>query len=125
MRKAGEEQNARRVSCWCDGDAVNAILWVQNLSEEPIYNTVCYFGNSDTNLDLLSDEDNRYMEIVFGVVPPQQKIDFKVGDSNLYEGKHFPGIPNTAIEFTDAQGVHWRRNEDGILKRISFRRPFD
>lgn len=100
-------------------------LWVQNLADEPVYDVVAYVGKRGTNLSALPEADNRYMEPVFGVVPPDQKLDFDITDSTLISGAPFPDIPAVAVEFTDAKGIHWRRREDGTLREISSRRPFD
>lgn len=124
-RRADRERTARRISGWCDMDTEPARLWVQNLAEEPVYDVVAYVGKRGTNLSALPEPENRYMEPVFGVIPPGQKLDFEISDSALISEAPFPDIPSVAVEFTDPNGVHWRRLEDGSLREIAFRRPFD
>jgi hypothetical protein len=124
-RRADRERTARRVAGWCDTTREPAKLWVQNLANEPVYDVVAYVGKRGTDLSALPDEENRYMEPVFGVVPPGQKLDFEISDATLVSGAAFPDIPAVAVEFTDANGIHWRRREDGSLHEIRSRRPFD
>lgn len=124
-RRLVEQSNtAKHVSAWCDLTDDSATLWVQNLSKEPVYYLVAYIGKFGTNLELLPEPDNMYMEPVFGTVPPEAKLDFVV-DKEFVTGERFPDIPEVAIEFTDTEGVHWRRNSNGKLKQIEYRRPFD
>jgi hypothetical protein len=124
-READKQRVARRLSGWCEVKGDKAILWIQNLSEEPAYDVVGYVGKTGTNLESLPDPDNVYMEPVFGVVPPGQKLDFKIDDRRFFASDIFPDIPAVAIEFTDANGLHWRRLANGELKNIPHRRPFD
>jgi len=125
LRQADKERVARRVSGWCEVIDNKATLWIQNLAEEPAYDVVGYVGKSGTDLEALPEPDNMYMEPVFGIVPPGQKLDFEIEDTQYYVSGIFPDIPEVAIEFTDANGLHWRRLSSGLLKSISSRRPFD
>lgn len=124
-READKQRVARRLSGWCEVKGDEAILWIQNLSEEPAYDVVGYLGKAGTNLESLPYPDNVYMEAGFGVVPPGQKLDFKIDDRRFFASDIFPDIPAVAIEFTDANGRHWRRLANGELKNIPHRRPFD
>lgn len=124
-RELEKRRVARRISGWCDTKDDHAILWIQNLAEEPAYDVVGYVGKAGTDLEVLPEEGNLYMEPVFGVVPPGTKLDFRIDDKRFYSGDIFPDIPAVAVEFTDPDGNHWRRLSDGSLKQIQFRRPFD
>ena len=124
-RRSDELANtAKHISGWCDLTDDSATLWVQNLSKEPVYYLVAYIGKFGTDLELLSEPDNIYMDAVFGTVPPEAKLDLLV-DKCFVTGERFPDIPEVAIEFTDATGAHWRRTSDGKLNQIKGRRPFD
>ena len=127
IRKSQAENVARKISSWCDVlSDERAILWVQNLSDEPVYNLVSYVGGAHSDLDALPDHENKYMEVVFGLVPPQQKIDFQIDDRRMeFNRSPFPNLPQVAVEFTDAQEVHWRRDQNGKIIKINHRRPFD
>lgn len=126
QRKSAVECDARKISCWCEVvSEKHAILWVQNLSDEPVYNLVGYVGNSNADFNSFPDPENKYMDVVFGLVAPQQKLNYKIDDKRYFSGLQFPDLPQVAIEFTDAQEVHWRRDENGVVKIISHRRPFD
>jgi hypothetical protein len=124
-RKADHERVARRVSGWCETDMGQAVLWIQNLADEPAYDVVGYVGKCGTDLETLPDPENIYIEAVFGVVPPGQKLDFSIEDKKYFSSGIFPDIPSVAVEFTDARGVHWRRLSNGEIRCIKSRRPFD
>lgn len=121
------EKNARKISGWCDIEKNKAVLWVQNLSDEPVYNLVAYVGKMGVDLEALPEPENMYIEPVFGIVPPGTKLDFAIdkGMQSYIKSEHFPDIPEIAIEFTDANEQHWRRLQTGKIKKIEFRRPFD
>jgi hypothetical protein len=124
-RRGDRERTARRIAGWCDTISQPARLWVQNLAEEPVYDAVAYVGKRGTDLSALPEPENMYMEVVFGMVPPGQKLDCEISESAMTSGAQFPDIPAVAVEFTDAGGVHWRRIESGTLREIAHRRPFD
>jgi hypothetical protein len=116
---------ARKISAWCDSAGEVPVLYVQNLSDEPVYDLVAYVGRMDADLTTLPGPTNRYIEPVFGIIPPNAKLDFKIADRDLIEGSHFPDLPAIALEFTDPNGVFWRRESDGLIHETRFRRPFD
>jgi hypothetical protein len=122
-----EKKNARKISAWCDIEDNKMALWVQNLSDEPVYYLVAYVGKMGVDLEALPEPENMYIEPVFGTVPPGTKLDFII-DQNMQKyikGEQFPDIPEVAIEFTDTNEKHWRRLQTGQIKKIDFRRPFD
>lgn len=125
IRKKALENDARKVSCWYEQSKKYATVWVQNMSEEPVYNLVANIGSADADLNAFPDLDNKHMGIVFGILGPSQKQDYKVEDERYFSGSHFPDIAQIAVEFTDSKDSHWRRCENGELKQIKHRKPFD
>jgi len=124
-RQADRERVARKISAWCDTVKTPLALWIQNLADEPIYDAVAYIGRMGTNLERLPDPDTVYQEVVFGIIPPGQRIDSNDVERDLVTGGPFPDLPEVAVEFTDSSGLHWRRLANGTLKNVSTRRPFD
>ncbi|MCX7110648.1 MAG: hypothetical protein NTX45_11080 [Proteobacteria bacterium] len=124
QRSYERTMTARHVSAWYDLQGGKSILWVQNISKEPVYYLVSYIGKAGTNFELPQEPENKYMEIVFGTVPPGAKFD-QIVDTNFVTGEHFPDIPEVAVEFTDSAGIHWRRYANGEIKEILYRHPFD
>lgn len=126
QRRLEREYLPRKMVSWVElrGED-SAILWVQNLSNEPAFDVVAYAGKSGTDLEGLPDAENVYIEPVFGIIPPQTKLDYPLEDKKHYQGSHFPDIPVSAIEFTDCNGNHWRRLADGKIVEKKSRRSYD
>ncbi len=120
-----DSADARKVSAWYEPSKTGITIFVQNMSEEPVYYLVVNVGNADSNLNTFPDPSNRHMDIMFGTLGPLQKQDYKITDERYFSGSHFPDIANIAVEFTDCKGVHWRRFETGELRKIPHRKPFD
>lgn len=125
QRESMKRNVARKISGWCEVNNDHAVLWIQNLSDEPVYYVVGYIGKQWTNLEDLPDDDNEYIETVYGTVPPGTKLDYRIEDVKYFKRGLFPDIPEVAIEFTDANGLHWRRLSNGKLIHLVCRRPFD
>ena len=125
IRKREEEKELRsqytqrRVAAWYDNNSVI----VNNAGDEPVYNAVVYVGPMGINFD--SQEDvGKFIETVLGTLGPGHQIQEPVSPRFTISGQ-FPDIPEVAIEFTDCDGKHWRRESRGQLHKVAYRRPFD
>ena len=125
-KRERSEAEARKVAAWCDTASEDRVLFAQNYSSEPIYDFVGYIGHPDADLEGLPDEDNIYMDCVFGMIPSGKELDCEVTEHRIFEEcDHFPALPVVAWEFTDGSGRHWRRDQSGHLRQTEYRRPFD
>ena len=108
----------RRTCAWTD----ETFLIVQNSGDEPVFELVAYVGPMGTDLND-PEQAGRFLELVIGTVGPGAQIKEDLKDAPSCG--HFPDIPEVAIEFTDCDETHWRRESQGSLKSVKSRRPYD
>ncbi len=122
-----DSTQARQISVWI-GESKSSSkykkLWVQNLSEEPIYHLVARYGKMGVDFNKLPATNNNYIDLVWGNLPPKAKESETIS-AEFVSGDYFPDIPSVEIEFTDANSKHWRRNAMGNIENIRFRKPID
>lgn len=110
----------RRTAAWTDGP--NSLV-IQNGGDEPVFALVVYVGRMGTDFNDVEQMGSWY-ELVVGTMGPGTKFDETVSETYT-AGEHFPDIPEVAIEFTDCNGTHWRREPGGKLHTIKTRRSYD
>ena len=103
---------------WCEESGGSWKMFVKNAGMVPYYDCVIY-GFKLENFD----EPFADIEIAFGTIPPRQTLDDTV-DFEFLNSEIF-GHPMVALEYTDSEGAHWRREVTGKLESIEYRRPFD
>ena len=103
---------------WCEEASGKWKLFVKNPTVAPFYDCVVYGYRVEHLNEPFAD-----IEVVFGTIPPRQTIDDTI-DFERLESKMF-GFPIIELEYTDSEGIDWRRDRFGKLSKIDFRRPFD
>jgi hypothetical protein len=121
LRATRETEAARAVSAWCQCEDDKHILNVRNGGEEPIYDCMVYAD--PLGAEALAEGRTHGLEVLFGTVPPGSTLDDPRHNLKLQSDRF--GFPTVEVEFTDAQGRHWRRDSTGRIKSIKSRRPFD
>lgn len=113
LRDTAEQEQASKVAAWIDayprGSGSEAVL-IRNASQVPIYDVTCRV--------LTNDGVNALPTVA--VVPPSpesgafniQLPTRRVGGDKRSQ-REFP----VSVVFTDASGVEWRRQYDGVLRR--------
>lgn len=103
---------------WCEEVAGRWKLFVKNVTSQPFFDCVIYAYRLDRIHEPFAD-----IEIVFGTIPPRQTLDDTTDHERLHSDQF--GYPLIEMEYTDSEGLHWRRTKFGKLDSISRRRPFD
>lgn len=116
-----ETQAARAVSAWCQFEDDKYILFARNGGEEPIYDCMVYAH--PLGAEALAEGRTHGLEVLFGTIPPGATLDDRTHSQALQSDRF--GFPPVEVEFTDAQGRHWRRAASGDIKTIKSRRPCD
>lgn len=103
---------------WCEEFSGRWKLYIKNPTIVPFYDCVFYGFKVEHFNEPFAD-----IEMVFGTIPPRQTLDETV--EYRYLQSDFFGHPAVELEYTDSDGLHWRRCRQGNIKQIKTRRPFD
>ncbi|SRR6266511_2064745 len=103
---------ARGISAWVDtaaGSTDSYLVVAKNAGDQPVYQCVLYVATG-------SPDHPAPSETVIGTLGPGQELREWVGMGHVGTVERFPHLPSISVRFTDPDGRHWLRDEQGRLQ---------